>query len=153
MFCFPEDYQATYLFTNSDDLRKAMYKMPYISSNFFKIFNLTFQILFQNLCFTHVYLQCFVAIQFQMFSPFPLQRFEQISTLPFCSAPDKTMWRQYSKGNYSNFKEFQRATTPNTVRTYGMQFMYKILWNVEMSKRSVDQWRPYCLILFLTEQI
>uniref|UniRef100_K1PD60 Uncharacterized protein n=1 Tax=Magallana gigas TaxID=29159 RepID=K1PD60_MAGGI len=27
------DYQATYSFTNSDDLRKAMYKMPYISSS------------------------------------------------------------------------------------------------------------------------
>lgn len=77
----------------------------------FKTLNLTFQILFENL--SHVYLRCFVAIQFETFPPFPVQRFEQIPTLLFCYALDTTKWLQYSKGNHSNLKKIQVATTPN----------------------------------------
>lgn len=40
---------------------------------------------------TYVYFQGFVAIQLETLSPFPLRRFEQMSTLLFCSAQDKTM--------------------------------------------------------------
>lgn len=40
----------------------------------FKITNLTFQIIIENLRFTHVHLQCVDAIKFKTFSPFSLQK-------------------------------------------------------------------------------
>lgn len=110
----------------------------------------------ENIRFTNVYLQCIMEYCISilvLFFPFPL--YAEIWTnldaaVLFCTRHNNVT--SIFKGQLLQFQKISKGIYPNILRSYGMQFLIKIIWNVEICRRSVGQWQPYCQILILTKR-
>ena len=131
MFCFPKDYQATCLFTNSDDLRKAMYEMSNISCNLTHLNSSKFSIspfkyslkIFASPMFTYNVLLLF---NFKCFLPFLCRDLSKFQRCHFVLLQTKQcdvniLWA--TTLILKNFKG-QLLQLYKNLSSYGIQFMF-----------------------------